>query len=103
MKMRKGLTCLPPEKKTHGEAMQLISEGRKFVYFINESVTNRNGEYIPCIAIEGVSGYYRTDWYWGKDLKLAEECAEGKNEIRGISREEAIKIVFSTMSFGKGG
>ena len=54
------------------------------VYFVMETVTDKDGNYIPCIAVEGETGYYKTDWTWGKDYKLARECADDMNERLGI-------------------
>lgn len=69
----------------------------KTVYFINELERDKDGGFIPCIAVEGESGYYRTDWNWGSDIKLANEIADEKNKALGFTPDEAIKIVFSTM------
>ena len=72
----------------------------KRVYFLMESQRDENGELIVCIAIEGESGYYKTDWRWGKDIDWAEEVARKKNADMGISEEEANKIMLSTMFKG---
>lgn len=74
---------------------------KRFVYFIQQTVKNHEGNFIPCIATEGESGYHKTDYHWGKDLKLAEECAERKNKSMGIDKTEAIKIVLGTMKTSK--
>ena len=71
-------------------------EGR-VAYFVLESVTNAQGEFIALIAREGEPGYYKTDWTWGKDLELAEKAAARKNELLGLSQEDAYKIVLSSM------
>ena len=76
--------------------MNLTSD-QKAVYFIQETVKTPEGGYIPCIAIEGESGYYLTDWDWGTDLELAEECAKKKNERLGIDDQTAQKIILGTM------
>lgn len=69
-------------------------------YFILESQTNEQGEFRALIAVEGDSGYYKTTWFWGNDLKVAEQIAREKNKNMGISRKEACKIVLSTMRKG---
>ena len=66
-------------------------------YFIMETVTDKNGNYIPCIAVEGEQGYQRTDWQWGKDLKLARECADDMNKKMGLSKQEAMIIQLRSM------
>ena len=67
------------------------------VYFINELVRDADGGYIPCIAVEGEQGYYRTDWNWGSDLALANQIADEKNAAMGFTPREAMLIVIGTM------
>lgn len=69
-------------------------------YFILESQQNEQGEFRALIAVENESGYYKTDWFWGKILSNAEEIAREKNLAMGISREDANVIVLSTMRKG---
>jgi len=69
----------------------------RMVYFVQQTVTDEEGNYIPCIAIEGEAGYYKTDWTCGKDLNLAEKLRDDRNTIMGISQKEAHKIILSTM------
>ena len=66
-------------------------------YMILETVTDENGNYIPCIAVEGEKGYNRTNYHWGKDLTLAKEVATDMNTRMGISSRDAMKIILSTM------
>lgn len=70
---------------------------RRICYFVMESQQNEKGELRALIAVEGERGYYKTDWFWGDDVDVAEEIARKKNEAMGISKDEAIKIVLSTM------
>lgn len=74
-----------------------LGTNQRMVYFIQETVKNPEGGFIPCIAIEGESGYYPTDWDWGTDLELAESCAKFKNDRMGIDDKEAAKIILETM------
>lgn len=67
------------------------------VYFINELIRDTDGGYIPCIAVQGETGFYRTDWNWGKDLALAQKIADEKNAALGFTPKESIKIVLGTM------
>ena len=76
--------------------MSEITEPRR-AYFILEPIKNKDGEYIPCIVTEGERGYHMTDWHWGTDIDIAEQCCEDKNKLLGITEEEAMKIVFSSM------
>lgn len=75
----------------------LTTEPRE-AFFVLQSITDENGEFIACIAREGEKGYFKTDWLWGKDFAIAEECAKGRNTIRNISEDEAAQIVAITMS-----
>jgi len=69
-------------------------------YFIQETVRDENGEYIPCIAVDGESGYYLTDWHWSTDRALAEQCCDEKNEAMGITTHDAMLIVLRSMFSG---
>ena len=73
-----------------------MSEPRR-VYFIQETVKTEAGEYIPCIAVEGEKGFYRTDWAWGKDRKIADQFAMQKNELMGYDPKVALTVVLGTM------
>lgn len=77
--------------------MALDLADKKFVYFIQETIRDEDGGFIPCVAIEGEDGYYPTDWNWGTNREEAEACANQKNERMGIDSEEAHKIVLGTM------
>lgn len=86
-------------KMKKGKTEVTLPKGRT-AYFLLESQTNDNGEFRALIAVENEDGYYKTDWFWGKDLAVAEKIAQEKNEMMGISRDEAFKIVGSTMRKG---
>lgn len=73
---------------------------KRVAYFILESQMNGDGEYNVLVAVEGESGYYKTDWFWGRDLKVAEQIVRTKNEALGISVEDAYEIVLSSMRKG---
>lgn len=73
-----------------------MSEPR-MVYFISEIERTEDGQFIPCIAVEGEKGFHRTDWAWGTDKEQAQAWADERNEKMGISRMEAAKIQFKTM------
>lgn len=69
----------------------------RIAFFVLPTRVDSNGEYIALIAVEGEKGFYQTDWHWGKDLKLAEECAEERNARLGLTKKEAALIQASTM------
>ena len=72
----------------------------RMAYFILESQMDEKGNYRALIAVEGESGYYMTDWFWGDNLETAEQIARSKNEAMGVSPEDARLIVLSTMRKG---
>jgi len=70
---------------------------QKRVYMILQTVKNKNGEYIPCIAVENEKGYNLTDWAWGKDFQIAENIASEKNQKMGYTEKEVFQVILSTM------
>ena len=73
------------------------TEAPRIAIFVMETQMNDKGEYIALIAVEGERGFYKTDWYWGKDFNLAQECADERNARLGLSKKEAAMIQGSTM------
>ena len=70
------------------------------VYFVDVFNKDEQG-FIPCIAVEGEKGYYRTDWHWDCTLEEAEELCKEKNANMGFTDpKEIYMIIASTMSFG---
>lgn len=67
------------------------------VLFIQETAVDENGEIIPCIAQRGETGYWKTDWRWGKDWDLARKLAKERNEHAGFSEEEVAEIIAESM------
>jgi hypothetical protein len=70
---------------------------KRSVYFLQETARTDDGEYIPCIAVEGERGYYQTDWAWGADKEIAQQICDDKNLNLGFTRKEAALIQLSTM------
>jgi hypothetical protein len=66
-------------------------------YFIQHTVKDSEGNFIPCIAIEGEKGFYKTDWEWGNDYQLAQDIADEMNEKMGINKHDSSLIVLSSM------
>ncbi len=66
-------------------------------YFLLETERDNDGGYIPCIAEEDEQGYNRTDWNYGTDKALAQECIDELNERMDISQRDAVVIQLSTM------
>lgn len=83
--------------RTKEIALRVASNNARKVYFVNEAITDENNELIVCIAIEGETGYYKTDWTWGKDFNLAQKLCDEKNIALGITPREAALIQLRTM------
>ena len=69
----------------------------KTAYAILPTLKADNGEFIPIIVKEGETGYYKTDWTWGKDIDEAEKFARAKNRAMGISDATAQRLVIASM------
>ncbi|MHC4616439.1 MAG: hypothetical protein ACYTEQ_01665 [Planctomycetota bacterium] len=71
-------------------------EENRCAYFVLET-QKQDGEYMALIAKENRKGFYKTDWLWGADMDVAEQCAADKNKAMGLTEAEAARIVCSTM------
>lgn len=72
-----------------------------YVYVILDTETDDLGNIIPCIVKENETGYYRTNWKWGKDIEIARRLADEYNEKLGISKDEAYTLVLKSMRLRK--
>lgn len=82
-------------------------EGKRWIAYIPPTTVPCEDGYRVSFVIENESGHFPTGdtpeggqtepWYWGPTLKDAEECAAKYNADRGISPEEADKILVSSM------
>lgn len=72
-------------------------QDKPFAYFVMPTIVDENGEFIVCVAVQGIKGYWRTDWHWGTDLNIAEKCAEDKNTRLELTEKDAAQIVCSSM------
>jgi hypothetical protein len=70
---------------------------RRSVYFVQRTVTDQQGNYIPCIAVEGERGFYRCEYSWTNDYKQCQELCNEKNAVMGYTPQEAMLIQLSTM------
>ncbi len=69
----------------------------KYVFAIIETSKDGDGNYVPVIVEEHKAGYREMDYEWGKDKKLAQECADDKNLKLGIGQAEAHTIIECSM------
>lgn len=67
------------------------------VYFISDFTKTPEGEFIPCIAVYGETGFYKTDWAWGNDKKIAQEICDEMNEKIGVHPDMARAVVLTSM------
>ncbi|HHT9137751.1 MAG TPA: hypothetical protein ACFYEK_10990 [Candidatus Wunengus sp. YC60] len=74
-------------------------QGKRIAYIINATDFEDGKGFRVGIAVEGKKGYYKTDWWWNCTYAEAQKLADEKNSGLGLDKKEAIKIVFSTMSF----
>lgn len=77
--------------------MNTLREKRK-AYIVSIEHYDETKGYRAGIAVEGESGYFLTDWYWGKDYTQAQEIADQKNLALGHTLNEASDIVLSSMA-----
>ena len=75
-----------------------------YMYFIEPSLYDEKRGYRVSIVIEGHFGYCPTGggdvepYYWGHDLKEAEELAKKRNkEMLGLSEDDMNRIMISSM------
>ena len=81
---------------------KLLTQSR-WCYFIPPQ--SGDGGYIPALVIEGQQGYRMmsgngpcsTPWRWGETEDKANEICDAVNARRGITAEEKMQIVLSTM------
>jgi len=82
---------------------------RRECYYIDPSQVPTKQGYIPSLVTENMPGHVLLSgqgegsepWYWGPTLELAEATCKMMNERRGISEEDAFKIVASSMGSGR--
>jgi len=70
------------------------------VYFVQHTVKDAAGNYIVCIAAEGETGYYKTDWEWGKDWEWANKIADDMNEKMGYGKRVAMIVQLRSLNLG---
>jgi hypothetical protein len=71
-------------------------KGRK-AYFVMDTERNEDGELKVLIAVENHPGFFKTDWFYGRDLAKAHELVRLKNEGLGLTAKDAQAIVDSSI------
>jgi len=70
---------------------------QRIVCFVSEFARADDGGYLACFCKEDESGYWATDWNWGTDRDIAQGFADGRNEVMGMTPQEAAVVQMSTM------
>jgi len=84
-----------------------VSEPGRWCYTIMEGQTS-DGQYVPSVVVENESGHrpllgrgeLSVPWRWGSDFEKAKQIAAEANEAIGVSPEDAIEIVASSIRAG---
>lgn len=84
--------------------------GKRFCYYVDETFYVQDHGFRPSIVIEGEKGHYPTGtwpyngkvgetmpYFWGHDIAGARKACDAANAQLGVSREDALKIVISSM------
>lgn len=85
-----------------------MSERKRTAYFVDETMKTPDG-YIPSVVTEGEPGHvplkgngdHSSPWYWGHDIAKAKEIAAKANADLGLTPEDVLEIVLSSMSAGR--
>lgn len=85
--------------------MRVLAPPRRCLWIL-ETEYDRDGGYVPVMITEGEPGYspmrgigpLAAPWYWGHDLAVAKRIADEANAELGLSHEQALKIVLSSMA-----
>ncbi len=72
-------------------------QGKRLAYFVSQLEKDSEGQYIPCIAVEGLKGFHRTDWRWECKFEQAQKLINEMNEGLGLTELEAFRIQAMTM------
>jgi len=87
--------------------------GKRWCYYVPEDQDPKvHGGYVPAVVVADEPGYYpctgdpkklQAPWVWGKSLTQAEKIAREMNLKHGVSEEEALLIVASSMRASNAG
>jgi hypothetical protein len=71
---------------------------KRIVYYIDQTMTDENGQYVPALVEENEPGYSPTTYKWGTDYAKARQWVDEANEKLGIDHVTAMKIVASSIA-----
>jgi len=75
-----------------------------YCFMVMQTEYYPNKGYMACVVVENEAGYHRTGkpdtepWYWGHDLAAAEEVARKKNHDMGLTDDDVMRIIASSMT-----
>jgi hypothetical protein len=61
-------------------------------------MVNSSGKWVVAVVKENSPGYSRTNWEWSCTYEEAEKLVEGLNTRMGLSKEDTMTIIGSSMS-----
>lgn len=70
----------------------------RICYMIDQTMCNAAGKWVPAVVQEDSPGYSPTNWEWSCTYEQAEKLVEGLNTRMGVSKEDAMTIIGSSMS-----
>ena len=73
----------------------------KKAFFILDKEKDRFGFYVACVVHEGQNGYFSTKERLYKEKEKSQQLVDYANEINGISKDEAFRLVSGSMSTGE--
>lgn len=76
-----------------------VPDGVRCAYFLEDTMQDKDGNYIPLIAAENIYGNFATTWKFGKDKRTAEKMVEELNASLGLSLKDSFDIRLSTIRF----
>jgi hypothetical protein len=87
-------------------AAEAIAQGRAWAYWIDARPYKDTGKWVPSVIVEGVAGHtpmagdpakLQQPWFWGDSYPEAQATCREVNAELGITEEEALRILMSSM------
>lgn len=105
MKNSKPMNACTEHAEPEVDIMRLLCTHRWCYTVMPAQDTSKYGGYVPSLVIENQRGHWpmlgrgnhSSPWVWGKTLGEAEDVCRSVNAERGISPEDEMKIVASSM------
>jgi hypothetical protein len=102
-------TAETPEEAQHFAALADRNEGvvverggrpKRLVFFLDQSMTDADGNFVPSLVEEGQPGHTPTNYRWGTDWEVAKAARDESNRRLGIEPNEALLIIAESMRLG---